>query len=312
MQRPKITVVGSANTDLTVMTERLPAPGETVLGSRLVRAGGGKGANQAVAAARGGAEVAFVGRVGDDEFGAATLAALRAEGIDIRHVGTDERNPSGVALIMVDGAGENLIAVAPGANARLGAADVEAARAAIASADLLLLQLEIPLDTVRAAIGIAQAAGVAVLLNPAPAPGCELNELCRRLQYLTPNRVEAAQLLGADPAQDPETTARALAEASGGTVFLTLGADGVCVCDGRECELVDAPPVRAVDSVGAGDCFAGTLAVAIAEGRPMREAARFAACGAALSVRKEGAQPSMPRREKIDRLIAQLNRKRAN
>jgi ribokinase len=151
---------------------------------------------------------------------------------------------------------------------------------------------------------------VPVLLNPAPAPGCELDELCRHLEYLTPNRVEAAQLLGADPAQDPETMARALSEAAGGTVFLTLGAEGVCVCRGRECAVVAAPPVQAVDSVGAGDCFAGTLAVALAEGRPMREAARFAACGAALSVRKEGAQPSMPRREEIDRLIAQLNGKR--
>ena len=310
MARPRIVVIGSSNTDLTVLAEHLPAPGETVLGGELLQAGGGKGANQAVAAARAGARVAFVGKVGDDEFGRATVANLRREGINTDCMTVREQTRSGVALIIVDKHGENLIAVAPGSNARLKPADVRAARPLIEAADLVLLQLEIPLQAVRTAVDAARRAGTRVLLNPAPAPPPgRLAGLLDGLDYLTPNMGEATRLLGASSAGTrPEAMARALVRAGVGGVFLTLGARGVCICDGGECSRIKAPRVRVVDTVGAGDCFAGTLAVALAEGLRPREAAAFAACAAALSVRKAGAQPSLPRRQAIEQFFKRHQR----
>jgi ribokinase len=304
MARPRIVVIGSSNTDLTVVVERLPVPGETVMGEKLMRAGGGKGANQAVAAARAGADVAFVGKVGDDEFGRATLENLRREHINTQYVGIEEQSPSGVALIMVDKKGENSIAVAPGANSRLSPADVKAAEGAIRQAGLVLLQLEIPLETVEAAVATARGAGVPVLLNPAPAPPPgSLAGLLRGMDYLTPNMGEAARLLGAPAGESPESMARRLVQAGVRTVFLTVGADGVYICAGDECMRVSVPRVRVVDTVGAGDCFTGALSVALAEGMPLRTAASFAACAAALSVQAEGAQPSLPMRAAIDRML---------
>ncbi|MHC4592009.1 MAG: ribokinase [Planctomycetota bacterium] len=299
--KARIVVVGSINTDLTIVAERLPGPGETVLGGEVLRAGGGKGANQAVAAARAGAQVAFVGCVGDDEFGRAAIEGLQRENINTDCTRVDERAASGVALITVDSNGENLITVAPGANARLVPSDVREARALMADADVILLQLEIPPDTVRAAAAAAREAGVRVLLNPAPAPpDASLSDLPDGLDYLTPNVGEGSRLSGMRPDRGPEEIARALADEGVGAVFLTLGAEGVCVCDGGECFRVAAPEVESVDTVGAGDCFSGTLAVALAEGMTLRDAARFAACAAALSVQKAGAQPSLPRREEIE------------
>ncbi|MHC5033991.1 MAG: ribokinase [Planctomycetota bacterium] len=301
--KARIVVVGSINTDLTIVAERLPGPGETVLGGEVLRAGGGKGANQAVAAARAGAQVAFVGRIGDDEFGRAAIEGLQKESINTDCTRVDTRAASGVALITVDSAGENLITVAPGANARVAPSDVHDARALIAEADVVLLQLEIPPETVRAAVAAAHEAGARVLLNPAPAPAeaC-LGDLLNGLDYLTPNVGEGARLSGMHPDRSPEEIARALADEGVGAVFLTLGAEGVCVCDGTECFRAAAPEVEAVDTVGAGDCFSGTLAVALAEGMTLRDAARFAACAAALSVQKAGAQPSLPRREAIEQM----------
>ncbi len=304
MQRPRITVVGSSNTDLTVIAEHLPVPGETILGGELVQAGGGKGANQAVAAARAGAQVAFVGKIGDDDFGRAALEGLRREGINTDGVAVDEQSASGVALIIVDRDGENMIAVAPGANARLAAADVEAAGDLIRGADLLLLQLEIPLEAVRTAARMAREAGVAVLLNPAPAPPEPLPEdLVGAVDYMTPNVVEAAGLLGVAADTEPQEMARRLVRAGARAVALTLGSEGVCICDGSACQRIAAPKVRAVDTTAAGDCFCGVLAVALGEGRPLPEAARFAACAAALCVQKAGAQPSLPHRAEIDELF---------
>jgi len=300
MRQPRIAVVGSANTDLTVAAGRLPAPGETVLGGALRTAGGGKGANQAVAAARAGAQVAFVGRVGADAFGEQTRERLRREGIDTQHLRTDEHEPSGVALIIVDQHGENLIAVAPGANMRVTPQDVHAARDLLAAADLVLLQLEIRYETALAAADVAHEAGNAVLLDPAPAPAPhDAIGLLQRADYVTPNRAEAARLLGADAAEPPETLAMRLCEWGPRAAFLTMGADGVCACTGRDCLRIAAPRVEAVDTVGAGDCFAGALAVALAEGAPAAAAARFAACAAALAVQSHGAQPAMPRRASI-------------
>ena len=311
MRRPRIVVVGSTNTDLTVVVDRLPVTGETVLGGRLATAGGGKGANQAVAAARAGAQVAFVGKVGADAFGRAMLENLRREGINTECVGIEEQTASGVALIIVDSQGENVIAVAPGANARLSASDVLRARHLIGAADLVLLQLEIPPQTVAAAARAARQAGVRVLLNPAPAPAArDLDGLLKGLDYLTPNVGEAARLLGLRRCGRPEAMARGLVAAGVSAVFLTLGAKGVCVCDGDGCSRLSPPRVRAVDTVGAGDCFSGTLAVALAEGKPEREAARFATCAATLSVQQAGAQPSMPRRRAIEQLVARNERRR--
>jgi ribokinase len=304
MAQPHIVVVGSTNTDITVVAEHLPAPGETVLGSDLVKAGGGKGANQAVAAARAGGRVSFVARVGRDEFGDATLQRLADEGIDTDCIRVDEHAPSGVALIVVDEQGENLIAVAPGANARLSPEDVAAARDAIRSSDLVLLQLEVPIETVSAAVNAAGAASVPVLLNPAPARDLPA-DLLENVDYLTPNAGEAARLLHIAEPAGAEQMARRLVERGVGVVILTLGAEGACCCEGAECWRVAAPRVRAVDSVGAGDCFCGALGVAVGEGHPLRQAVRFATCAAAISVGRKGAQPSLPHREEIETMFKQ-------
>jgi ribokinase len=310
MAKARIVVVGSTNTDLTVLTERLPSPGETVLGGELMQAGGGKGANQAVAAARAGAQVAFVGRVGADDFGRAAVEGLRREGIDTAHVRADEHATSGVALIMVDRKGENLIAVASGANGRLTPDDVRAAGDAIAAADLVLLQLEIPLPAVREAVRLARRADVPVLLNPAPAPAeGALTDLLGELSYLTPNEGEACRLLGDATPVSPEEAARRLVAAGVGAVVLTLGARGACVCEGGECRRVAPPAVKAVDTVGAGDCFSGVMAVGLSEGMALAEAALLATCAAALSVQRAGAQPSMPGRAEIDGLFRQQKAK---
>jgi ribokinase len=301
MNRPHVAVVGSANTDLTVVSPGLPGPGETVLGGRLMQNQGGKGANQAVAAARAGARVSFIGCVGDDDFGRTTLQALAGEGIETQTVRVDQEAASGVALIMVDETGENMISVASGANANLDAEDVRAARDAIAGADVLVAQLEIPLPAVEAALRIAQEAGVRVMLNPAPAPADPeaLRALLPMVDYLVPNAGEAATL-AATQGGDPRTLAAKLAENAGCTVIMTLGPEGACICERGACRTVPAPRVQALDTVGAGDCFCGALAVALGEGRDLEAAVRFAVHAAALSVQSEGAQPSMPHREAIN------------
>jgi len=298
----KILVVGSLNMDLVVSVNRHPQIGQTILGGKFATFPGGKGANQAVAAARAGASVAFVGRVGDDSLGREALAALGREGIATDAVVTDASAPSGVALIMVDGRGENVIAVASGANANVCAADVERARAAIEAADAVLVQLEIPLEAVAAALELGRAAGAMTVLNPAPAPRKGLSrKLLKNVTVLTPNRTEAAQLLGRRSTGDLERLTRGLRDLGVEAVALTLGADGVLVCDAEGVEHVPAAPANVVDTVGAGDCFSGVLAVGMAEGMSLRAAARFAVCAAALSCEKKGAQPSMPARRGIVR-----------
>jgi ribokinase len=307
MMKPRIVVVGSSNTDMTVLCRRLPAPGETVIGGEFMQAGGGKGANQAVAAARAGAQVAFVGRVGDDAFGRQTIEALRREGIATDFIVVDNLSPSGVALIMVDGRGENMIVVAPGANGRVCPADVERARPALEKAGAVLVQLETPVPAVEAALGMGRRAGAITVLNPAPAPDGGLERrLLADVSVLTPNRTEAAQLLGADADEPPERLARGLLEMGVGAVALTLGADGVVVCDGGRCEHVPAAPARVVDTVGAGDCFSAVLGVGLAEGRSLLDAARLAVCAAALACEVKGAQPSMPGRADIERRFASV------
>lgn len=308
MTAPRVVVVGSSNTDMVVLSQTLPRPGETVLGGRFVQAAGGKGANQAVAAARAGADVTLIANVGRDPFGDAAVAGLQAEGVNTRYVTRDPSLPSGVALILVDARGENLISVAPGANATLSPAHLDAARDAIAEADILLLQLEIPLPTVAHATRLAKDSGVPVLLNPAPAPHDGLDPaIWQGVSYLTPNRTEIAQLAQVEPDAEPleRLAIRLLRTHQLGAVVVTLGAQGSLVVTPEDATMVPSFPVTPIDTVGAGDCFSACLAVAMAEGQSLPDAVRFATAAAALSTTREGAQPSMPRRPEILSLLSQ-------
>jgi ribokinase len=281
--RPSVLVVGSINVDLVVHADRLPAPGETVAGGRLERSGGGKGANQAVAAARAGAEAMLVGAVGDDDFGAESLAALEAERVDVSAVLRLARVATGVALIVVDAGGDNQIAVASGANHALTGAHV---RAVAAAPGCVLASFELRDDAVLAAAEIAHSAGCPLVVNPAPARPLPA-ALCELRPLLTPNRTEAAQLTGSD---DPDAAARALSARTGAPVVITLGERGALVLDDGGAQLVPAPEVHAIDTTGAGDSFNGALAAALAGGAELRPAVAGAVRAAALSVTRAGAR----------------------
>lgn len=299
--KPYILVVGSSNTDMVVKTDRLPGPGETVLGGTFLMAAGGKGANQAVAAARLGADVVFVAKVGKDVFGRQAVELFEREGIDTSCMVRDAVDPSGVALITVDARGENCIVVASGANANLVRGDLVAAEEKIRKAALVLVQLEIPLATVEYVAGLAAMHGIPVILNPAPA--CALpDELFRGLFALTPNQKEAEMLSGVAIVDrtSAERAALALAGKGVGTVIITLGAEGALVLDGGEFQWVPAPVVTAVDTTAAGDVFCGALAVGLSEKWSMKDAVEFACAAAALSVTKMGAQTSAPFRGEVD------------
>ncbi|HKZ68667.1 MAG TPA: ribokinase [Anaerolineales bacterium] len=287
----RIVVVGSSNTDLIVRADRLPAPGETVLGGDLITAPGGKGANQAVAAARLGAEVTFVARVGKDMFGEAALENFRREGIDTRFVIQDATAPSGVALIVVGQNGQNIIAVAPGANRRLTPNDVHAAESAFAGARVVLLQLETPMETVVAAARAGRSAGATVILNPAPAQTLP-NELYSLISIVTPNESEATLLTGE---ATPEAAARILLQRGVKSVIVTLGEAGVLVAASPD-DIRRAPgfDVNVVDTTAAGDAFNGGLAAALARGESSESALSYSQAVAAISVTRMGAQPSLP------------------
>jgi len=297
---PRIAVIGSSNTDMTVSVERLPAPGETVIGKAFSMAAGGKGANQAVAAARLGARVAFIACLGQDQFGDRALEAFRREGIDTSGIARSARASSGVALIFVDSRGENVIAVAPGANALLAPEHVHAAAGLIRSADVVLAQLEVPLEAVEAAAEAAREAGATFLLNPAPARDLPAG-LLSRTAVLTPNETEAALLAGIGAGSaPPEEVARMLLGRGAQAVVMTLGARGALAVTAQSADFIPAPQVKAVDTTAAGDCFSAALAVGVAEGMTLVDAARFAARAAAISVTRAGAQPSLPTREEVD------------
>jgi ribokinase len=288
-------VIGSSNTDLIIKVARIPKPGETVLGGTFARAAGGKGANQAVAAARAGGEVTFIARVGRDANGEQALAGFAAEGIDMKRVIRDTKFPSGVALILVDQDGENSIAVAPGANDRLNPADVRRVKWAFRRTRILLLQLETPLPTVAAAIELAVASSVQVVLNPAPARPLPAR-LLKDVYLLTPNQGEAELLTGVT-VDDEVAAAKAAGQllARGvQNVIITMGLRGAFVAGKDLRQMIPGFKVKAVDATGAGDVFNGTLAVALAQGQSLLEAARFACAAAAISVTRFGAQPSAP------------------
>jgi ribokinase len=289
---------------MILQMDHIPRPGETLLGGDFSMAAGGKGANQAVAAARAGGEVTFLARVGDDMFGRQALEGFRQDGINVEHVICDADAPSGVALIFVAADGENSIGVASGANAQLSPADVQQAAAAIAAADVLVMQLETPLPTVRAAAEIAAAHGVRVILNPAPAQALS-DELLKLVSVLTPNESEAELLTGVAVSSE-EAAAESASQLRGkgvATAIVTLGAQGAMIASDEFSGKVPAFQVTPVDTTAAGDVFNGALAVALSEGKPLEAAVRLASAAAALSVTKLGAQPSAPSRDEIERFL---------
>ena len=301
----RVTVADSLNMDLVVRAPRIPEPGETIIGGEFRTVPGGKGANQAVAAARLGAQVAMVGRVGGDAFGGLLLENLAAAGVDPAFVTRDPQAATGVALIEVDDAGQNSIVVVSGANMRLAPADVEAAAAAIGVADVLLLQLESPLETVTRAAQVAHAQGVTVILNPAPARPVPAG-LLGLVDVLIPNESETALLTGL-PVGDQEqaqAAAAALRRMGVPTVILTLGERGALLAYEGGAELFPAFDVTPVDTTAAGDAFVGGLAVALAEGRPLQEAVRWGNAAGALATTRLGAQPSLPTRLALDDMLA--------
>ncbi|NLH16831.1 MAG: ribokinase [Phycisphaerae bacterium] len=303
MPRP-IVVIGSSNTDMIVQLDRIPAPGETVLGGRFSTAAGGKGANQAVAAARAGGQVVFVARVGSDSFGNQALAGFATDGIDTRFVFRDSSVASGIACIFVDRNGQNSIAVASGANMRLTPGDIAAAEDAIAQASVVLLQLEIPLETVVAAVDIASAHRVPVILNPAPAQSLP-DGLLAKVSILTPNEIEAGMLTGISVTDEISAKAAAQILRSRGVaaVIITLGDRGSLLSGCDHAAMIPAFKVKPVDATAAGDVFNGALAVRLSEGHSIEDAVQFASAAAAISVTRLGAQPSAPRRKEIEEFL---------
>jgi ribokinase len=301
----RVAVVGSLNMDLVIRSARIPQPGETILGGEFRTVPGGKGANQAVAAARLGAHVSMVGRVGDDAFGTELLRNLSADGIDHTFVLRDPAAATGVALIVVDDAGQNSIVVASGANMNLSPADVDAAEAALITNNALLLQLESPLHTVLHAAQLARAHGVTVILNPAPARPLP-RELLALVDVLVPNESETALLAGMPVGNQDEAVAAsaALRKAGVGTVILTLGERGALLAEESATRLFPAFDVAPVDTTAAGDAFLAGLAVALAEGKALDEAVRWGNAAGALATTRLGAQTSLPSRQSLKHLLA--------
>ncbi len=304
-KRPRVTVVGSFNTDLVSRTPRMPVPGETILGGPFHMGPGGKGANQAVAAARLGADVTMVVKLGQDIFGDQAEANMIKEGIRPGFIFRSAETHTGAALIMLDAQGENMIVVAAGANNLLSPEDVDKAEEAIRQADVLLVQLEIPQETVARAIQMARESGVKVLLNPAP--GRELSgELLGMVDVLTPNETET-QIVSGLPVTDlkeAQIAARQLLDRGVGAVVVTLGAQGALVVTPAGVEHVPGLQVDVVDTTGAGDAFSGALAVALAEGMELAQAVALANAAAALQVTKIGTASAMPYRDDVDKLMA--------
>jgi ribokinase len=299
----RIVVIGSSNTDMVIRTKNLPRPGETVLGGTFFMNAGGKGANQAVACARLGGAVTFVCKTGNDVFGHQAYQLFDDEGIDPSYVFSDPKNPSGVALILVDDNAENSIAVASGSNSNLVTADIDNSLDAIENSEIVLMQLEIPIKTIEYAAQIAKSRGKMVILNPAPAPTEPLPlSILKNIDLITPNETEA-ELISGIPVVDETSAiaaAKRMAELGVKKIIITMGSKGAMLYEDGEAELIPSIRVKAVDTTAAGDCFNGALTIAISEGRSLKDAVLFANRAAAISVTRPGAQVSMPYRHEVD------------
>ena len=304
-RQPTIVVLGGINMDLIGVAPRLPTPGETVIGESFYTAPGGKGGNQAVAAARLGATVRMVGRVGRDTFGPGMLADLRRYGIDVSGVAEDPDHVSGIAIILLDAQRQNHIVAIYGANAACDEAQLEAAKSALDGADALLLQLEIPFEVSLAAARYARANGVRVIWDPAPALNMQ-QAVYTAVDVLTPNQTEATQLTGIEvtDADSAGLAADALLQAGVPVAVVKLGEQGVLFASAAESAFIAPHSVEVVDTIAAGDAFGAALAVALSEGRGLTEAVSYGAAAGALAVTKPGAQEAMPTRDEVNALIA--------
>ena len=300
-----ILVIGSLNADLVVRAPRFPAPGETIQGEDLVTVPGGKGANQAVAAARLGADVAMIGRVGADSFGASLIENLKQNHVDATHVTRDTSAATGTAVIVVDSHGQNSIVLSPGANAKVKPADVEPA--SFSDVKLLLLQLEIPTETVLHAARLAKESGLGVLLNPAPARELP-DELLSNADYLLPNETELSLLAGksVSDVRSAEAAARSLVRREAQIVIVTLSANGALIVGKDKSKHIPSFTVNVVDTTAAGDAFIGGFAVALLNGKSLEDAVQYACACGALAVTKFGAQPSLPNAKDVEKLLLKL------
>jgi ribokinase len=301
MNSPSIVVVGSTNTDMVIKASHLPQPGETILGGTFFMSAGGKGANQAVAAARLGGSVLFIAKTGYDIFGKQSIELLEKEGIDISCIQRDHYQPSGVALITVDDKGENCIVVAPGANAALTVEDIDEVKEKIENASLLLIQLETPIETVEHVATIAASKKIKFILNPAPA--AKLNdELLKKISIITPNQKETEMLTGIKVMEElsAKQAVNFLHNKGIETVIITMGAMGAFVFHEKKYSMIPGHKVNVVDTTAAGDVFNGALVVALSEGKTMEDAVTFACKAAAISVTRLGAQASAPARKEVE------------
>jgi ribokinase len=303
MQSKKIVVVGSCNTDMVIKADRLPVPGETILGGTFFMNPGGKGANQAVAASRMGGNVTLISKTGNDVFGKQSVMLYTAENIKTDYIYSDSRHPSGVALITVDSQGENCIVVASGANAYLNPSDIDKASTEIENSDLVLMQLEIPVETVEYVAEMATKKGIKVILNPAPARALS-NSLLKNLYIIIPNRNEAEILSGIKVSDiDSAKQAADIISAKGvDIVVITLGSQGALIKEYSEYHFVEAYKVDALDTTAAGDTFCGSVCVGLSEGRSILDSVKLAARAAAITVTRMGAQASIPYRSELSSL----------
>lgn len=299
----KIVVVGSCNTDMVIKADRLPVPGETILGGTFFMNPGGKGANQAVAAARMGGNVTLISKTGNDVFGKQSVMLYTAENIKTDYIFSDPKHPSGVALITVDAQGENCIVVASGANASLSPSDIDKASTEIEGADLILMQLEIPIETVEYVAEKAQKKGIKVILNPAPARALSDN-LLRNLYIIIPNKSEAEILSGikVTDIESAKLAANIISSKGVNIVVITLGSQGALIKENDDFQFVDALKVEALDTTAAGDTFCGSVCVGLSEGKSVLESVKLAARAAAITVTRMGAQSSIPYRSELSSL----------
>ena len=306
-QQSPIYVIGSINTDMVAMTAQLPAPGETVMGGDFMMSAGGKGANQAVSAVRLGGEVTMVGRLGDDIFGDQSIARLQAERVNCQFITRDPNTASGVALISVDAKGENHIVVAPGANNELSKTIVETVIAALPDDAIILMQLEIPLETVKYIINRTRDSNIRVILDPAPVPINALeDDFFKDLFLITPNETEATRLTGIEvsDSQSAEKAAIQLLATGVKNVAITLGANGVVLAQPSAIKKIASPEVTAIDTTAAGDCFNGALAVGVASGLTLEKSIEKACIAASIAVTRKGAQDAMPFAKEVNECLS--------